>query len=77
MRKEKQLLLDDIKEKIDGSNALVLTRYQNLTPDLSDELRKSLRQAGGSFSVVKKRILLNAAKEAGMTLDRCSKVTLA
>ncbi len=69
MREEKQLLLDEIKDQIDGSTALVLTRYNSLTPDLSAEFRNSLRDAGGSFSVVRKRILLKAAEASGLALD--------
>ncbi|NGX26196.1 MAG: 50S ribosomal protein L10 [Chlamydiae bacterium] len=69
MRKEKQLLLDEIKDKIDGSTALVLTSYSSLTPDVSADFRKSLRDTGGSFSVVRKRVLLKAAEASGITLD--------
>ncbi|MDN3506611.1 MAG: 50S ribosomal protein L10 [Simkaniaceae bacterium] len=69
MRKEKQLLLDDIKEQLDESNAFILTRYNNLTPDLSAEFRDSLRKSGGSYAVVKKRVLLKAAEVGGVTLD--------
>lgn len=69
MRQEKQLLLDEIKDKIEESNALVLTRYHSLTPNLSADFRKVLQDAGGDFSVVKKRILIKAAEEEGLTLD--------
>jgi large subunit ribosomal protein L10 len=69
MREEKQLLLDEIRDKIDGSTALVLTRYKKLSPDLSADFRKSLRDSGGSFSVVKKRVFLKAAEDGGVTLD--------
>jgi large subunit ribosomal protein L10 len=69
MRQEKQLLLDDIKEKMDASSAFILTRYNSLTPDLSAEFRNNLREAGGSYSVVKKRILMKAAEAGGVTLD--------
>ncbi len=69
MREEKQLLLDEIKEKIDGSTAMVLTRYQSLTPDLSADFRSQLMKAGGSFAVVRKRVLIKAAEVGGITLD--------
>lgn len=69
MRKEKQLLLDEIKEKIEGSNALVLTQYQSLKPDLSADFRMQLTKAGGGFAVVKKRVLLKAAEAGGLKLD--------
>ncbi len=69
MRQEKQLLLDEIKDKIKEANALVLTRYQKLAPDLSADFRTKLLEVGGTFSVVKKRVLIKAAKEGGITLD--------
>lgn len=69
MRKEKQLLLDEIKEKIESSNALVLTQYQSLKPNLSADFRMKLMKAGGGFAVVKKRVLLKAAEESGLKLD--------
>lgn len=69
MRAEKQLLLDEIKEKIDESKALVWTRYKSLTPNISASFRMKLAQSGGAFTVVRKRLLLRAAKAAGITLD--------
>lgn len=69
MRPEKQLLLDEIKHKLDRSTALVLTRYQKMTPNLSSSFRIQLGQSGSDFEVVKKRILLKAAQNAGVSLD--------
>jgi len=69
MRKEKQLLLDEIQGKMEGANALVLTRYQGLSPDLSFAFRSQISEAGGSFSIVKKRILMKAAEAEGISLD--------
>lgn len=69
MRAEKQFLLDEIKEEMDGASAFVVTRYKGLTPNLSSDFRKSLQDAGGDFTVVKKRVLLKAAKAGGITLD--------
>lgn len=70
MRQEKQLLLDEIKEKIDQSQALVVTRYQKLEPNLAAKFRMRILQSGGSFEVVKKRVLMKAAETCGFTLDR-------
>ena len=69
MRREKQLLLDDIKEKIEGANALILTKYTKLSPDLSNQFRLSLAAVGGGFAVVKKNILMKAAAESGIQLE--------
>jgi large subunit ribosomal protein L10 len=69
MRPEKQLLLDEIKQKIDQSTALVLTRYQKMNPNQASDFRMRLAKAGGNFAVVRKRILLKAAATSGVTLD--------
>lgn len=69
MRPEKQLLLDEIKQKIDNSKAFVLTQYQRLSPNLSASFRQTLGKSGGSYEVVRKRILIKAAKAAGLSLD--------
>lgn len=66
MRSEKQLLLDEIYDAIDGSSALVLVNYDKLDPNMDADLRSQLRQAGGRFSVVPKRVFHKAAEKAGI-----------
>lgn len=70
MRAEKQLLLDEIKEHIDQSQAIVLTKYGRLNPNLASAFRFLMDQVGGSFEVVKKRILIKAAQTAGINIDK-------
>ncbi len=69
MRKEKTLLLDEIREKIDGSTALIITRYEKLEPNASWKLRSELAKSGSIFEVVRKRIFLKAALDAGIKID--------
>lgn len=69
MRPEKQFLLDEIKEKIDGAQALVFLKYQQLNPNLTSKFRTQLIQAGGSYKVVRKRILMKAAETSGFTIE--------
>jgi len=69
MRAEKQLLLDEIEDKLEGSKAVIFAKYQSLGPDLSDDFRGQLRDAGGSFTAVKKRVLLKAAEKQGIQMD--------
>ncbi|SRR5581483_556271 len=69
MRQEKQLLLDDIKERIVDSKAIVLASYKRLEPNTSAKFRNSLAATGGSLEVVKKRVLVKAAQDAGVVLD--------
>jgi large subunit ribosomal protein L10 len=69
MRKEKQLLLDDIKERMDASKAVVFTRYHKLEPNKTSALRMNLAKSGASLAVVKKRLFLKAAQQAGVSLE--------
>jgi large subunit ribosomal protein L10 len=69
MRDEKQLLLNEIKEKIDSSTAMIVARYDKLTPNASWSLRGQLAQSGSLFEVVKKRVFLKAAELSGIKID--------
>ena len=70
MKAEKQFLLDEIKEKIEGSKALVLTSYSGFEANKNAEFRDAIAETGGDFEVVRKRVFLKAAKEAGIELNR-------
>ncbi len=69
MRPEKQFLLDEIKEKMDVAKALVFAKYQGLNPNLASKFRMSVNEKGGSYKVVRKRILLKAAQASGLKID--------
>lgn len=70
MRQEKTLLLNEIKDKIDGSKAFVVARYTSLTPNKAADFRMGVAKTGGSIEVVKKRMLIKAAQVSGFELDR-------
>ena len=69
MRAEKQLLLNEIKDKIDESKALIVARYEKLEPNKAWALRDQLAKAGGLFEVVRKRVFLKAAELSGIKID--------
>ncbi|MCX6988922.1 MAG: 50S ribosomal protein L10 [Chlamydiae bacterium] len=70
MRQEKTLLLNEIREKIDNAKAIVLTCYNKLNPNKAADFRMNIAKSGGSFEVVKKRMLIKAAEQAGFAIDR-------
>ncbi len=70
MRAEKTLLLQEIVDKIDGSKAMVIANYKQLNPNLASAFRMNIGKTGGSLEVVKKRLLVQAAKTMGISLDR-------
>lgn len=66
MRQEKQFLLDEIKDNIEGSEAFILARYGALTAEKTVAFRDSLAKVGGQMQVVRKRILGKAAASLGI-----------
>ena len=69
MRPEKQLLLDEIKDKIAGSKAIVIASYKRLIPIQLLNFAQILRKRVAHLEVVKKRVLIKAAQAAGVALD--------
>ena len=69
MREEKQLLLDEIEDKIGQSTSLVLLKYQNMTPNKAADFRSKVVGSGGLFQVMRKRIFIKAAAAAGIEFD--------
>lgn len=69
MRAEKQLLLDEVKEKIEGSQGFIVASYQQLTAAKARAFRDSVAEVGGEFEVVRKRVFIKAAEAAGIQFD--------
>lgn len=69
MRDEKNLLLDEIKNKLEKSNSFIITRYSKLAPNTSYELRAKLVKMGAELEVVKKRVFVKAAESFGVSLN--------
>jgi large subunit ribosomal protein L10 len=68
-----------LKEQIEGSTALLLTEYRGLTVSEITELRKSLRDGGARFAVIKNTLMRRAleqtdAAELGSLFDGPSAV---
>ena len=62
---EKVERVAELKERIEGSAALLLAEYRGLTVSEITDLRRSLREANASFAVVKNTLMQRAAAEAG------------
>ncbi len=63
---EKVARVAKLKERIDGSNALLLTEYRGLSVSQISQLRRSLAEGGASFAVVKNTLMQRAAADAGV-----------
>jgi large subunit ribosomal protein L10 len=69
-RPEKVQAVADIKERFEGANAVFLAEYAGLSVKEQQELRRSLRQSGAEFKVVKMTLTRLAADELELdTLD--------
>ncbi len=69
MREEKQLLLDEIADKIQASNGFIVANYKELNAARAREFRSLLSENGGEFEVVRKRVFIKAASEAGLKFE--------
>lgn len=65
-RPEKVQAVSDIKEKLEGAEAVFLTEYRGLTVKAVQELRRSLRDSGAEYKVVKMTLAKRAAGDAGI-----------
>ncbi len=65
MRDEKKLLLEEIKEKVQLSKALIVTKYENITTEEMWAFRNTLTKNASELEVVKKRILLKVLEQCG------------
>ena len=69
MREEKKLFLNEIKEKIEESNSMVVTQYTGLKPVDSWSLSKELFDSDSSFMVLKKRLFDKACKDCKISFE--------
>lgn len=59
-KQQKQAVIDEIKEKLDGAEAAVLIDYMGITVAQADELRKTLREADVDYTVYKNTLMKRA-----------------
>ncbi len=65
-RPEKVQAVAEIKESLEGSEAVFLTEYRGLSVKAVQELRASLRASGAEYKVVKMTLARLAADDAGI-----------
>lgn len=67
VREEKQLLVNEVTAKMRESSCTIVTDYRGLNVKQVTELRKSLREAGIEFQVIKNTLARRATAEASLT----------
>jgi large subunit ribosomal protein L10 len=65
-RPEKVQAVTDIREKLEGAEAVFLTEYRGLSVKAVQALRKALRASGAEYKVVKMTLARRAASDAGI-----------
>jgi large subunit ribosomal protein L10 len=66
-RTEKQQLVDELRDKIKGAQALYYTDFTGLNVKRMTDLRRRLRKAGVEYVVIKNTLALRAVNESGLT----------
>lgn len=61
-KNEKKKDLEDLKKTIEENNNLFVTSYEKLTVSQDFQLRKTIREAGGNYRVVKNNLAAKAAE---------------
>ena len=59
-KQAKQVIIDEIKEKLDGAQSAVVIDYMGTTVAQADEMRKKLREANVDYTVYKNTLIKRA-----------------
>jgi large subunit ribosomal protein L10 len=65
VQEDKKAKVQEIKDKLDRAQSVILSDYRGLTVEEDTELRRKLREAGVEYKVLKNTLTSIAAKEAG------------
>ena len=63
---QKQAIVADLADKIKASPAGVVVNYQGITVDADTKMRKALREAGVTYTVMKNSLTGRACEEVGL-----------
>jgi large subunit ribosomal protein L10 len=69
MRPEKDLLKQEIKNKIQNFQSFLIMQYNALNANAANEFRRNIGKGGGEVEIVRKRVLMKAAEDAGLELN--------
>jgi large subunit ribosomal protein L10 len=69
-RTEKEQLVTELREKLDGAKALYYTDFTGLNVKAMTDLRRKLRKAGVEYVVIKNTLALRAVNESGLVGTR-------
>lgn len=67
--KQKQLVIDEIKERVQGAKTIVLFDYRGITDSEAKELRVKLRESNSDYKVYKNTLMARAFNELNIDLN--------
>jgi large subunit ribosomal protein L10 len=68
-RPEKVAVVDEVRERFSASEAALLTEYRGLDVAQMATLRRSLREAGGTYKIYKNTLVRFAARDLGLEIE--------
>ena len=68
-RPEKVAVVDEVRQRFNDSDAVLLTEYRGINVGDLAALRRALREAGGEYKVYKNTLVRFAARDLGLDLD--------
>ena len=67
--KQKQCVIDEIKDRVQGATTIVLFDYRGMTDSEAKELRIKLRESDSDYKVYKNTLMARAFNELGIDLN--------
>lgn len=67
--KQKQTVIDEIKNRIEGANSIVLFDYRGMTDEEAKELRVKLRESNSDYKVYKNTLMARAFNDMNLDLN--------
>jgi len=67
--KQKQTVIDEIKERVQSANTIVLFDYRGITDSEAKELRCKLRESNSDYKVYKNTLMARAFNDLGIDLN--------
>lgn len=67
-RIEKVAVVDEVRDRLSGATAAVLTEYRGLNVASMAQLRRDLREAGGEYHIYKNTLVRFAARDLGIDI---------
>jgi large subunit ribosomal protein L10 len=68
-RPEKVAVVDEVRERLEGTEAVLVTEYRGLDVPALADLRKSLREAGGEYKIYKNTLVRLAARDLDLEIE--------